>query len=327
MDKNTKSFTNKSSDYYRHLIENAKDILYLINAKTGEFEYVSSAVTVITGFTPRELARMGAEGIAKRTHPDTRETIWELKDILAKKVHSLVLPSLELKFKHKAGHYVWLGINRNLITDGNGEIDAIVGNVRDITETKLLQERLKSTLDNYKTLYGNARVALYRTRISDGKVLECNEFMAGLLGYGSREECIAKAYTTEYLGSKNREKFIKLLKEKGQLDNLDNFELKARRANGELIWIRVSARVYPDKGYLEGALWDITASKILTQIENKILELIMQGKSSREIALHLKRSVRTIEDHRAGIMRKLKVDNLVELTKKVMNSGIDPEKK
>jgi len=307
------------SVHYLYLLENSKDTLYLINAKTGKFEYVSPSVTSITGFTPAELAEMGAEGISKRTHPDTQETIGELKDILAKKVRSLALPSLELKFKHKAGHYIWLGINRSLITDGNGEVEAILGNVRDITETKQLQEQLKSALDNYKTLYSNAQVALFRSGIDDGRVIECNDLMARLMGYSGREECISKAFTVKYVDPESRKKMINLLMEKGQVDN---FELKAHRINGELIWLKVSARIYPEKGYLEGAIWDITASKILTPAQNKILELVMQGKSSKQIASELKRSVRTIEDHRVRIMRKLGAQNLVELTKKVLSAGI-----
>jgi PAS domain S-box-containing protein len=216
-----------------------------------------------------------------------------------------------------------LGINRNFITGANGQIEAIVGNVRDITEIKLLQQQLQSALDNYKDLYNNARVALYRTRINDGKMLECNDFMARLMGYSNREECIAKAYTTQYSDQESRSEFIKLLKKKGRIDN---FELKTRRVNGEAVWIKISATIYPEKGYLEGALWDITASKILTRVENEILELVMQGKSSKEIAFQLKRSIRTIEDHRAHIMQKLGAHNLVELTKKAINSGIAPEK-
>ena len=122
----------------------------------------------------------------------------------------------------------------------------------------------------------------------------------------------------------DRNEFIRLLKEKGQING---FELKGRQVSGEKLWIKISARIYPEKGYLDGAVWNITASKILTRIENEILELVMQGKSSKEIAFQLKRSIRTIEDHRAHIMQKLGAHNLVELTRKAIDSGIAPEKK
>jgi FixJ family two-component response regulator len=55
--------------------------------------------------------------------------------------------------------------------------------------------------------------------------------------------------------------------------------------------------------------------KVLTKTETKILWLILDGKSNKEIARLQHRSVRTIEDHRGHIMHKLGVDNLIDLVK------------
>ena len=54
---------------------------------------------------------------------------------------------------------------------------------------------------------------------------------------------------------------------------------------------------------------------VLTKTEMIVLRLILDGKSTKEIARLRHRSVRTIEDHRSRIMRKLGVDNLVDLVK------------
>jgi two-component system response regulator FixJ len=66
----------------------------------------------------------------------------------------------------------------------------------------------------------------------------------------------------------------------------------------------------------------------LTRAEKKILQLVIQGKSNKEISNLLHRSSRTIEVHRAHIMHKLGVDNLVDLVKRVAVMGlIDLEEK
>ncbi len=318
--------SDKSSDYYLHLLQNSKDILFLINAKTGKFEYISLAAAAISGFTSEELTEMGLEGINKRVYPgDSRVEVKKNKDVSEKPSPSNFYSYIEQRFKHKKGHWVWLGINRTFITGSNGQVEAIVGNVRDITETKLLQQKLESSLDDYRSLYNNARVALYRTRISDGKLLECNEALVKFLGYKSREKCLAEYCSVKYYTDlKRRDELLAILKEKGQVDN---FEIKVRRISGEEFWMKISSRICPEEGYIEGAAWDITASKILTRVENEILELVMQGKCNKEIAFQLKRSIRTIEDHRANIMQKLGAHNLVELTRKAIDSGIAPEKK
>jgi DNA-binding NarL/FixJ family response regulator len=53
-----------------------------------------------------------------------------------------------------------------------------------------------------------------------------------------------------------------------------------------------------------------------------VSELIVEGKSNKQIALEMKRSIRTIEEHRANIMKKMKADNVVDLTKKALNWGM-----
>lgn len=55
----------------------------------------------------------------------------------------------------------------------------------------------------------------------------------------------------------------------------------------------------------------------LTATESRILELIVTGKCNKEIARMLHRSIRTVEDHRHNIMRKIGAVNIVELVQKV----------
>ncbi|KEO72322.1 response regulator transcription factor [Anditalea andensis] len=67
---------------------------------------------------------------------------------------------------------------------------------------------------------------------------------------------------------------------------------------------------------------DITKQYDLTKREKEILELIIVGINNKEIADKLGKSVRTIETHRFNIMKKLNVNNVVELIKKVEEASI-----
>ena len=53
----------------------------------------------------------------------------------------------------------------------------------------------------------------------------------------------------------------------------------------------------------------------LTSREREVVKLIAEGKKNREIADLLCISIRTVENHRANIMRKLKLKNTSELVK------------
>lgn len=65
-----------------------------------------------------------------------------------------------------------------------------------------------------------------------------------------------------------------------------------------------------------------SAGKLLSGKEMSVLRLILRGISNREIGGILGRSVRTIEDHRSHIMRKLGVHNTVGLVKKAAAMGL-----
>ncbi len=66
---------------------------------------------------------------------------------------------------------------------------------------------------------------------------------------------------------------------------------------------------------------DRFSDKMLTKTELKVLRLVLDGKSNKQAAALLHRSIRTVEDHRSHIMRKFDVDNLVDLVKKAAAMG------
>ena len=53
----------------------------------------------------------------------------------------------------------------------------------------------------------------------------------------------------------------------------------------------------------------------LTQREQEILQLIWNGLKNREIGDHLHISVKTVEAHRANMMKKFRVSNTAQLLK------------
>lgn len=54
---------------------------------------------------------------------------------------------------------------------------------------------------------------------------------------------------------------------------------------------------------------------LLSKKEKEVLRLLVEGKSSRQIADQLGLSVRTVDNHRANMMRRLQVHNAAELVK------------
>ncbi len=71
--------------------------------------------------------------------------------------------------------------------------------------------------------------------------------------------------------------------------------------------------------------FEMSASKNkveLTEREKEILQLIVQEKTTKEIAEQLCLSEKTIETHRASIMQKLDVKNIAGMVKKAIMQGL-----
>src|SRR5262249_47746247 len=55
------------------------------------------------------------------------------------------------------------------------------------------------------------------------------------------------------------------------------------------------------------------ATSVLSPREREILQLLAEGRSNKEVAARLTISIKTVETHRAAIMRKIGVNSVVEL--------------
>jgi DNA-binding NarL/FixJ family response regulator len=66
----------------------------------------------------------------------------------------------------------------------------------------------------------------------------------------------------------------------------------------------------------------LPAFSVLTVREREVLELLADGKTTKEIAFRLKVSPKTVETHRQNIMEKLGISNTAELVKYAIREGL-----
>ncbi len=98
-----------------------------------------------------------------------------------------------------------------------------------------------------------------------------------------------------------------------------------RKAGGQLFWCHVSGRTKDRQNPFEVAVWvfeDISSARPvttdLTAREREIAQFLVNGKSSKQIAIELGIGFRTIESHRARLMRKFGVSSTSELIAKLV---------
>ncbi len=65
-----------------------------------------------------------------------------------------------------------------------------------------------------------------------------------------------------------------------------------------------------------------SAFSLLSQREREVLQLMAEGNTTKQIALRLHISPKTVEGHRLRLMSKLNIDNIAQLTKYAIQEGL-----
>lgn len=168
-----------------------------------------------------------------------------------------------------------LTITAKPLFDQNNEIRGGLIIFNDIEQVrrkaKLLAAHFARLEEDYKELYEKAPVGLWRTSIKDGRFLKVNVECATILGFPNVDEAL-KHHSTEFYDQKVRWNLLGKLREGGEIRDM---EINMTTYDGRNIWVLLCARIYEDRGYLEGSLQDIT--------ENKRLELELMAYREREV--------------------------------------------
>ena len=130
---------------------------------------------------------------------------------------------------------------------------------QEIEERKKAEAALRESEKKYQSLFDHAQVALFRTSISDGKLLELNQRYAQMAGYSNTEDCMAEFNAADaWTNPEARIDLRRILLAKGFVTD---FETEIVRRDGTHIWILFSATIFPEPGYFEGSIVDITERK------------------------------------------------------------------
>jgi PAS domain S-box-containing protein len=160
---------------------------------------------------------------------------------------------------------VWVIINATPVFNEEKKIAQVVVTFMDITRLKQTEyERdkteaaLRESEKKYQSLFNNAQVALFRTSF-DGKLIEINQQYAEMAGYVTIEDCMAEFKPGDAWAQPDKRKILlKIIQEKG---SVKDYEAKIIRRDGTHIWILFSATIFPENGFLEGSIVEITDRK------------------------------------------------------------------
>jgi PAS domain S-box-containing protein len=158
----------------------------------------------------------------------------------------------------------------------------------------------------------------------DRVIQSANEALASMFGYACATlegQSFMVLYPTmdEFLRTGDR--IVPIMNARGRYSD----ERIMRRANGELFWCHVSGRALDPQQPLGAGVWtfeDVSEKRPvtaeLTPREREIAALMVDGKTSKVIARETGLSPRTVEMHRAKLMKKFSASTSSELVHKLV---------
>lgn len=165
--------------------------------------------------------------------------------------------------------------------------------------------------------------------VTENRVIrDCNLAFAEMFGHDRKDlrgQLFAVLYPSDEEFKNIRDRGVRRLRETNRYWD----ERIMARKDGTLFWCRVRGHSFTPQEPLARAVWsfaDLSAERpyvALTRREREILSLLADGLTSKEIALKLDISHRTVEVYRAKLLRKFGVHNTSGLFHSL--GGIDGE--
>ena len=224
----------ESEKKFRLIAENTSDGILVIDKDKGAV-YASPSYFKIMGHTSFDISSLDSEKISDIIHPDDRERIFNL-------IYSAMDAAVpHLKYSYKArredGIYIWREDTTTLNYDENGEfVDAYVI-CRDITKSKLAEEKLRESELKFRSLVETASEGIWMFDANYNTTF-VNKAMADMLGYKISE--IKGRSIKEFL-SDDEHKYFESRQDARLKGEIGSHERKFLRKDGKLIYTFVSS--------------------------------------------------------------------------------------
>ncbi|MGC2058477.1 MAG: PAS domain S-box protein, partial [Candidatus Sulfotelmatobacter sp.] len=191
------------------------------------------------------------------------------------------------------------------IRDASGAIVGASKIARDITQRKQAEAARQLAEERYRRFVERTAAGVLRNTL-DGRILESNDAMVRMLGYGSRAEFLSRPHPEiHYVNPEERRLLVERLKENGALNN---YEACFQRKDGKPVWVVMSLVLVKgedeDGDVLEATVIDVTERK---QAEQRLSE---QAEELSRQSLELLRSQQSLEEQ--ARMLKLVMDSMGE---------------
>ncbi len=172
----------ESEERFRQIAENAGEGFFLSDASDNRAIYVSPAYEQIWGRS-LEIAYAHAQSWLEVVHPEDRERV---NAYIEKHDRGKVAFNQEYRILWPDGSIRWVRDRVYPIKNESGEIYRIVGVTEDITERKQIEETLRKSEEQYRSIFNSVTDCLFIFDM-EGRIVEANTAACQTYGYSYEE--------------------------------------------------------------------------------------------------------------------------------------------
>ncbi|MBD2438496.1 PAS domain S-box protein [Nostoc sp. FACHB-110] len=252
----TEAALRQSEANYRNLLQTANSVIIRYDPQ-GRIHYINDYGVKLLGYEEHQIV---GRTLFETIIPDIEISGRDVKPF----VHNLLrnpqsYPQGEGENLCRDGRRVWVAWSNQAIFNEQGALVEILSVGNDTTQRKQAEEALQRSEAKFRTIFENSQVAIYRTRIGDGLILNANQRFADLFGFNAPQEIIGLEHTTGYwVNPSDREQGIEVMKRDGEVRS---FETQMRKRDGTVFWGLFSSYLNAADDYIEGVIADISDLK------------------------------------------------------------------
>jgi len=219
---------------YRRLFETAKYGILILDAESGKITDVNPFLIELLGYSKEEFVEKAIWEIG--LFKDAIANMDKFKELQQKKLiryDNLPLETIDRK-------KINVEFISNVYEVENQKVVQCL--VRDITQQKLAEDKLKISETRYRSLFESAKEGILVLDSENGKIMEINPYLIDMLGY-SKDKLVEKAiWEVGFFKNmvENKDKFLKLQQKKF----IQHKDLPLETADGRIINIEFISKAF-----------------------------------------------------------------------------------
>jgi diguanylate cyclase (GGDEF)-like protein/PAS domain S-box-containing protein len=232
-----------SEPRYRILVEHAPEAIVVLDVGAGRFLDCNENAVRLFGRPREDLLRSGPIELSAPVQPDGRDAASAALHRVAQALKGEA-PVFEWVHLDAQGREIMCEVRLVRFPDETREL--VRGSILDITQRKRMEVALRDSETRFATVFRTCPESISISTEADGEYVEVNEAYERMLGY-RREDVIGRSALDlgVWVDGLERQALVRKVQRDGRVEG---FEVRLRRASGEIVIVRMSAERIALKG-------------------------------------------------------------------------------